>query len=289
MGVILMKFNFKRCFVILFCMVLLFAGLPETPKIHAESTTGKQLSGITTLTKDKTYNYDLDGDGKTDKIMFQSTENENDYSVSFNLYINDKLCNSQKTQGFCCNIQICDLDTSDTYLDLFITTIGYSDGILYSSFVRYNGKTVSIVSDLAKKVPKEFDLYRYGLNKVNGDGTFIITADTPYYSDAIGCYYCDIPFQLKDNKLSFISTDIFTLNKCSSTYKYKAKKNFSVYKNTSSKQVLFQVKKGNKVTFDQLYVAKSGKVYLKLRNSKGKTGWILATTKNLFSNCNYWG
>jgi hypothetical protein len=259
------------------------------PKIHAETTTDNQLNGITNLEKEKAYYYDLDGDGKADKIMYQYTGNDNDYNVSWKLYINDKLCISKKTNGFCCNVQICDLDTSDSYLDLFITTRGDSDGILYSSFARYKDEAVSEITGLKQLAPKGFDFYRYGLYKVNGDGTFVISADTPVYSDAIGCYICDITFQLKDNTLSLVPDKAYALNQVSKNYKYKVKKSFSVYKDAGSKQVLFQVKKGEKVTFDQFTVGKSGKVYFNLKNSKGKTGWIPSKSKDLFSNCQYWG
>jgi hypothetical protein len=180
--------KFKRIITIMICMVLLFSTLPTAPKIHAESITDNRLSAVTTLEKDKTYYYDLNGDGTPDKIMYQFTENDDEYSVSFDLYINDKLCISKKTDGFSCIIQICDLDTSDTYLDLYVTTRGDSDGIIYSSFARYDGETVREVPGFTENAPKGFIFYRYGLNKINGDGTFTLSVDTPISSNAIGCY-----------------------------------------------------------------------------------------------------
>lgn len=81
----------------------------------------------------------------------------------------------------------------------------------------------------------------------------------------------------------------FTLSKYSKTFKYKAAKEFSVYKKAGSKTVAYKVKKGDTVTFDKMYLSKSGKAYFRMINSKGKKGWIQADQKNLFTELPAWG
>jgi hypothetical protein len=49
------------------------------------------------------------------------------------------------------------------------------------------------------------------------------------------------------------------------------------------------VKKGATVTFDTLYVTGTGTAYFRIRNSKGKTGWIRPEQVNLFVEYPAWG
>jgi hypothetical protein len=249
-----------------------------------------ELNGIKTLDKDTIYEYDLNCDGKTEKIQYKLSGNEDEYKTALSLYINDKLCLSKEDDGFSFRVKILDLDKSDKYMDLFINTSIESDCIKNAFFVRYDGEKLSdYVNFNIDNLTKDFNTHRYSIEKVNGDGKFTIVIDTPVYSDAIGCYYCYVPFQLKDSAVSVIPTNIYTLTKDSSEYKYKSAKNFSVYAKAGSKKVVYKVKKGDKVTFDKMYITKSGITYFRIKNSKGKTGWIKSDQENLFVECPAWG
>jgi uncharacterized protein YgiM (DUF1202 family) len=64
------------------------------------------------------------------------------------------------------------------------------------------------------------------------------------------------------------------LDKSFSTYKYKAVKSIKAYEKAGSKKVVYTIKKGEEVTFDELCITKSGNVYLRMIDVNGKKGWI---------------
>jgi hypothetical protein len=245
---------------------------------------------IEILNKDTVYEYDLNGDGVTEKLQYELSGNEDDYKTIIKLYINDKLCLTKEDSGFSFGVRLLDLDQSDHTLDLFIFTSIESDCVKNAFFARYDGEKLYHYKDFEiDKLAKGFNTYRYSIARLDGDGKFTIIIDTPIYSPAIGCYYCYMPLQLKDNAISVLPVKSYTLTEGSSTYQYKAAKNFSVYESVGSKKAVFKVKKGAIVTFHKMYVSKSGKVYFKLRNSKGKTGWIKSDQENLFVMFPAWG
>lgn len=71
--------------------------------------------------------------------------------------------------------------------------------------------------------------------------------------------------------------------------KFKAMRSFPVYKKAGSNPIIFTVQKGDTVTFDQVYITKNGKVYVRAINNKGLKGWIKASQKELFRECPAWG
>ncbi|WMJ88195.1 SH3 domain-containing protein [Anaerocolumna sp. MB42-C2] len=270
--------------------ITLFVSLIMAPKVYQASETTKELDGIKTLSNDTVYYYDLNGDGKTEKILCKITVNYDKRKTTLKLYINDALSLSKIEDGLFFLVTILDLDKSDNYLDFFISTTMESGCMDNSFFTRYDGtKFLDYVTFDIKTLTKKFDSSRYYINKLNGDGKFTMVIDTPIYSPAIGCYFCYVPFRLKDNVLSAITTNTYTLTADSSNYKYKAVKSFSVYKKAGSKNVVYKVKKSDKVFFDKMYISKSGKAYFRIINNKGKKGWIKSDQENLFAECPAWG
>ena len=269
---------------------ILAVGLLIKPDHCFADQAGSKQEGIIELDKDTAYEYDLNGDGKAEKIQYTVTVNEDKDTVALKLYINDKLCLSRNKHGFNYAIKLCDIDKSDNYKDLYCFAMMESDCINDAFFVRYDGdKLVNMVKFPPKSESKVIDTIRFSLEKTDGDGKFTFCVDTPVFSDAIGCYCCDIPYQLKNNKITRVPVTIFSLNKYSKKYQYKVKKGFSVYDKVGSKTVAFKVKKGEKVTFDQLYLKKSKMTYFRIVNHNGKKGWIKSVQKGLFSNVPMWG
>jgi|GEM_PF-1895978 len=250
----------------------------------------KELEEITTLEKDKVYDYDLNSDGKPEKIQYKLTLDDEKFTVTLKLYINDKLCMSRKDHGFSYTLQLVDLDKSDNYLDLYGYGTMESDCISYSFFARYDENNQYHATKFSpKELTNNFISTRYSLGALDGDGKFDLMIDTPIFSEAIGCYICYVPFQLKDNVISCVPAKTYAFNKFSKEYQYKAAKSFSVYATVGSKKVAYTVKKGEMVTFHSLYVTKSGKAYFRIVNTKGTTGWIKSTQENLFIEYPAWG
>ena len=65
------------------------------PKVYYAAETTIGLNGVKTLSKETVYSYDLNGDGKTVKIKYKITVNEDQYKTALKLYIDDKLCLSK--------------------------------------------------------------------------------------------------------------------------------------------------------------------------------------------------
>ena len=120
----------------------------------------------------------------------------------------------------------------------------------------------------------------YRFKNVKGNGRFHIIVDTPY-ALPIGCFYADIPLQLKGDKIV----------PATGTYKLveSLKKNMKVYKKASKKSKnKFTLKKGDKLRIIKIKPAKNvtkrpqgkygldkkdnGFAYVKTKN--GKKGWI---------------
>lgn len=260
------------------------------PDICFAAQSGSGQDTVISLEKDKVYEYDLNGDGKLDKIQYKVTANDEEFTAALKLYINDKLCLKKYGHGFTYIVELCDLNTNDNYLDLYLYEKMESDCIGEATFAKYNGdKIVDCVGFDPVRIEKNFVSSRYYLTSVSGDGKFMATLDTPIFSYVIGCYYCNVPFQIKDNKISRVQTNIFSFTKYSKEYKFKAIKGFSAYIKAGSKTVACTVKKGDTVTFDKLYISKSGIAYFRLINSKGKTGWIKSDRGNLFKEYPAWG
>ena len=252
--------------------------------------TKEKLTDIITLEKNKDYEYDLNGDGIMEKLRFTAVENETDFTVAFRLYVNDKLCMKKTNHGFDYTVQLMDLDQSDNNLNIYGYSRMESDCVGYSFFAKYDEVNQFTYQKFdPMKLAAPFQSPRYSIEKVKGNGEFYLGMDTPVYSNAIGCYYCYAKFQLKKDEISFLPTKTYALKKFSKEYQYTAAKAFSVFQKAGSNTVAFHIKKGEKVTFDQLYLSKSGKVYFRLVKGSGATGWISSDWENLFEMTPAWG
>ena len=116
--------------------------------------------------------------------------------------------------------------------------------------------------------------------------------DTPY-ALPIGCFYADIPLQLKGDKI-VPATGVYKLVENSNKYVYTAKKNMKVYKKPAKKSKnKFTLKKGDKISIIKIKPAKNvakrlqgkngvekednGFAYIKTKT--GKKGWIFLSKK----------
>lgn len=237
--------------------------------------------GIVYLQNDTLYKYDLNGDDKVDEIKVK--ELTSDVGITtLKVYINNKLCLTRKSDMGDFGVQLCDLDKNDNYLDFFIAVYPGNDYVMNAFFTRYNGKTLNPKIAFTPKdiINKNRDAGSYKIAKLSGNGKFYICNYTD--CDAIGSFYYYMPFQLKDNAITFVPEKTYKL--LTITDKYKAAKSIQVYEKAGSKKVVYTVKKGSEVTFDKLYISKAGKAYLRMIDSKGKTGWIRCDQKGLFTN-----
>jgi hypothetical protein len=275
----------KKAFFLFAALTLLLT--PPLSSFAAEKS--NTPAGIEYLKADTLYEYDLNGDGHNETIQYKVVENDEKRTASLKLYINKKLYLAKNNAGLSYNVYLLDLNQQDGHLDFYIHTVWENGGVSDAFFVQYNGSELFHYTAFEPAaLTKDIDLYRYTIKETDGKGGFTLALDTPY-TPSIGCYYIEVPFRLKDGKITKIPTNTYSLMKDSKAYRYKAVKSFSAYQTAGSKTVAYKVKKGNTVTFDKMYVTKTGKVYFRMINSNGKKGVIRSDIENLFRELPAWG
>lgn len=250
-----------------------------------------------TLEQGKEYYFDLNGDGKNEKIKYVTKvkDSDSDFFDSVSLFINDKNVYTKKLTDTWAKYTVLDIDSSDKALDLNLQIGGYSDCMDYSSFQRWNGTTIT---EYDTNKNKALNYTReYSFSNVKGNGRFNIVVDTPY-SLPIGCFYANIPLKLQNNKIT-TTTGTYNLVGISKKYKYKARNSIKVYKKASKKsKVKFKIKKGEKIKIIKIKPTKNvakrpqGKygeekpinAYAYVKTKSGKKGWIY-----LSKNKSSWG
>ncbi len=284
-----MKNYVTSCIRTILFLSILAAALLVKPGEYSAAE-GSKLEGVKALDQKTDYQYDLNGDGKVETLRYQVTENDEKHEATLKLYIDKKLCLTKTSDGLLYRVYVLDLDANDNHLDLFIHAVLESDGVKNAFFVQFDGKKfVHNVPFEINKLTKKYSTYRYSIEKTDGKGNFTALLDTPIYSPAIGCYLCYVSFRMEDGNISIIPSSTYDLFKFSKEYKYKTVKAFTVYEKAGSKTAVYKVKKGDIVTFDKMYLAKSGKVYFRTINSKGSKGWILSDQEGLFAEQPAWG
>ena len=244
------------------------------------------------MEKDKVYYYDLDGDGTKEKIYYQThvSAKDNEFFDSVSLFINDKNVYTKKLTDVWASYKVIDFDTSDKTIELNFQVGSYSYTLDYSSFQRWNGKEITEFETSSNKALMYGRGYRF--KNVKGNGRFHIIVDTPY-ALPIGCFYADIPLQLKGDKI-VPATGTYKLVESSKKYMYTVKKNMKLYKTASKKSKnKFTLKKGDKLRIIKSKPAKNvakrpkGKYGLDKRDNgfayvktkTGKKGWIFLSKK----------
>lgn len=282
-----MKEKLKRSFKIILCLVMVFTAMPEF-RLQAASHTNIKSSKV--LQPNKTYYYDLNGDGKDESIYFTQTD-KNEDNVQIELYVNNKKVLS-KTEEINAIVKLSNLNQKDKYIEFEIAFQGEDAMITFLGFYRYkNSKLTKMFTTNGQKSYNGLNLYRYDGVRTGKNGTFYIKSDTPFSISAMGCYYCYMPFKIKGDKITakkvknyetfspFVSASGRT-----KAMQFKANKELKAYtKASTSSKKAFTIKKGEKLTITKIHPVsfkedkKSAFVYVK----KGtKKGWIYLKNAN---------
>lgn len=249
-------------------------------------TTAAKIEG---LSPDTEYRFDIDGDGQTDVIKYQSIEDESNHTSTIKLYVNNELAFKKTTDGISFYVSVLDLDPSDKHLNFYIENTAESDYIVTSFFAQLADKKLKTIAFEPKKLFKDFNYVHYFIQDINDNGEFKLSVGTPIVSSSIGNYNCYATFQYKDGKITKIPASYYSLSEDSKEYPYKAVKSFTVQQEAGSKVVAYTVKKGSTLTIDKMYLSKAGKLYFRMVNSKGEKGWIPSDLEDLFEQIPAWG
>lgn len=282
-----MNYKLLRKTLILLLAIVMIA--PHTV-IQAKSAIKTKV-----LKVNKVYYYDLDMDGKKEKIKYTAKPGAND-NVTVALYINGskKYTKKFKEEGYLASYTIADLNTKDKYLDLFLQVTGSSDYLTYAAFQRYEKKKI-ITTNTNKNNDFLDQKTEYSIKNVDGKGNFTITLDTPFSLPALGSYYTKISLKMKGKKVVKNKTDEYSYSDGGYKYPNNRKKfplilrsNTPLYKVASrSSKVIKTMKKGVGVRVLKIKISNSKNYFKKAAwkrkeisgyayviDKSGKKGWI---------------
>lgn len=184
-----------------------------TLMIQSTLVFGKENKKATLLQPETVYYYDLNFDGKTEKIYYTLEGREwGEGFAEYNaitVYINDQVKFRKDFEfngafGGEINYYIMDLNKSDKKLDFFLSVLDtqfstlYST-LVYSAFQQYeNGKIVNIATN---KSCKDLNKGRgYTIEEIDGKGNFSLNIFTPFKIPSLGLYWINIPMKYKNKK-----------------------------------------------------------------------------------------
>lgn len=296
----------KRNIRVLICFCLVTAVLfSNGPFMQAAQTndTGKISKTQVKLTfktkmlsKDKEYSYDLNKDGKMEKIKYSFKKNNNNYQEKMKiiLYVNGKATYS-KEFDYALNAKctIADIDEKDGYLDLFLMVTSDSYSLEYAAFLQYQSNKIKTLNSSQSNKSIKFTR-GYEIEGVDGKGNFKAVIDTPFTLQEIGSYNCYIPFVMEKGKIKQKKVSTYSLVSNSKKFKYKLRRSIKVYqKESTSSKVLRTIKKGEPITISKIKITipssglaqdlpLSGYAYMEDKN--GKKGWIYLNKKYNWNN-----
>lgn len=256
-------------FVISVCSIMLLCSLCTSVK--------GATPGVTALQNNKTYkSYDLNGDRKKDSIQLKTYTSN--YRTVASFYVNGKkVYTLPKTDCYTAGYRIITLKNGKHFI--YACTEGPNSGISQHMVLQYKGSKMNKIINFTSLMK----LYQ-GASYINWYPNDGITVS----GNTIKVNFTSMNWTLGARSFTFTyKYSGGTLKRASyggniTSYmptKYVAAKKFAVYKKVDSSSKAFYVFKGNKVTVSK-YHLKNGKLWLQIKNSRGKTGWIKSLAYN---------
>ncbi|WP_455537800.1 hypothetical protein [Terrisporobacter sp.] len=254
----------------------IFAG--NTNNSYAQTSYKKQLA------LEKTYKYDLDGDGDKDSIKLHRKGSKlylivNGVTKKLDSYYNPE--NNPNMVLDNCIVRIYDLNKKDKSLDIVSMKMA-EDNYNTTRILKFKNKTCKLDKSYFDATLKSYD---------SSNGMITLEEyDAGRYTEfvkAIGCF-C-IYDKVKVNVYNIYNQYTANVVKFNKQHKYIAAKKLTAYTGTSGSKKAFTINKGSKSYIYELY-QNGSKRYIKVKNSSGKYGYVKVGTSMLFTNssCLWW-
>lgn len=239
----------------------------------------KASSKITQLEEGKEYSYDLNLDGKEETLSYSMKKG------IYKVFINGKVVKKIKLneESYSPNLQITDIDTSDSRLDLCTYAYCWSEDIEYSAIYEYDGTTLNQILNIKDKfINDSIDLRPGYIGDTDGKGNFNVIMDRAIHVDNLtGNHFDKIPYKLANGKVKRVKTNYYQFDGYSS---YNHDKNGAYFiasqtlsflkKPALNAKTSFKLSKKGKVYPVKMYVSNKGVAYVQFKTKKGKTGWL---------------
>lgn len=238
----------------------------------------------------KTYQEDLNGDGKKDSIQWNCDIDYEKETFQFVLKINGKDYSALPfstyfTTSEYVSVYLTDLNPSDSKKELEIEGYGPSDVVTCSQFYSFDGKKVTKYAELD-------DCYQFGryyFLGVTKEGQMRFCIDTPFWDENLGMYFATADFSFKDTKSTAL---IMNDTRCyiENSARFTPLTKLAVTKEMGGSETAFTLNPGSLCYIDSV-VKKGSQLYLQVSNRSGTSGWIKLPKKQIFyeSHRNLWG
>lgn len=253
--------NNKKTMWVLGVVLFLFLVMGDAHIVHADTT------GIYTLKADKTYNYDLDGDGKKESLKIEFGKSDGYVYYGADIYINGEKVLTINDYFYVVNAQVLIMSKKNVFIYL---TPSAENGDGTKIIYQYkNGRLKKIID--FEKMGRYANVEKVTKNK--------ITMNIRRTWSAIGCFSYECNLVYKNGKLK-PETKTYMLDSYSQTEKAKkpyltAKNNIQIYESHNTNRKSFVLKKGQKVKITKYYF--NGKIHMfQVKMASGKKGWFLA-------------
>lgn len=265
---------FKRMLTL--CIML---GLFSSCCLWVEAAKSKVIE----LKAGNTYQYDLNGDGKKEKIKF--TRNTVGYTedylprTHYKIYVNKKVMLDQKTskKDWWAEVEeeptvyIIDLNSKDKYKEIYIHFDAYG-GAYKATLYRYNGKKL-------KQIAYKFDTNVPGGEFSRLESTQASDGTLTYHGHvglggAVWGMWASYKYKISGGTFK-LESYTFSVDDGSVT-KYKVKKMLPATTSRTGKKKAFILRKGETIRILKIYIGKkvSKNQYFYVKNTAGKKGWI---------------
>ena len=251
-------------------MAALFVALTANSSIYAKFS-------AKIVDKDTVYKkYDLDGDGKKDKIKY-TVDKKNGYVSYVGVYINNKVVISEylseKTYWEDCEVQIYDFNPSDKYKEVVLNF--YEEFEQDYKAYRYENKLCTLLFDTGSLFSGE------DLVAVQKKGNKVLRYDSTMCM--IGnCFYVTKTFKIKKQKLVEVKPkdliyDIPLEKWGDYVLSHTLSKDIKVYKNADGTNVVTTLEKGTEIRLTKFKFNEEGEpvfAMVEVIGGERNVGWI---------------
>lgn len=252
-----------------------------------------------TLKEEKTYQYNLDKKGEKESVKISDSlkKYEKNYRILYDhkitVTVNGKKIYTKTIKEHYSDVNpvkvmVTDTDKKDKQMELLVI-VGCDDSAWTTNmehiyYYQYANGKAKRKQDLAALFKKNFkDVYfLHGMKEnsfltINGKGEIytklcMAVQDGEYDKDYL---HMKAKLVLKNGKFLQASSKSYSLLDAGmDDIIFSAKKNITAYTQAGGKKNAFTVKKGENIYPSSLYLSKNQKLYLKIKNKKGRSGYI---------------
>lgn len=277
----------------LFCILLAGACMmsrnvcAEEPAQSSDNISAENMD-IPYLEPRKEYNLDLDGDGITQRIRFESelVESEDNWHNTLSIYQNDELLYTLEGEKWTYMWKMQPFNGSEEKTYLLASSVGDNDWTHQSIVLAQKDESsltnLGDLSEISRKDLENSDRFLSGWARIPSPretekpNTIRMSwMDTIYVS---GLMHIVIDYEVTEKGIKALKPP-YALEEADNAW--HAIQDFPVVKEPGSEETIFQVKTGDEVKLTRI-TAVNGTYYLECANQQGQIGWIRNTDEVLY-------